>query len=156
MAQAIVEMNKTLAPEDYEKLLHHSYYIVSEASVKGAFFKGQNLRASSTLIFLDLLKYWGHPCTMLTVGGAKKARAANNLLLLEADSSWKNQNVVKHDGKVWKSFEDWGSFATHVSDLLVFRQNFFNSYSYEKFLVCYDIEEHIRSLEYWSIIQKTQ
>lgn len=157
MAQTVVEMTKTLAPEDYEKLLHHSWLITSEAHQKMLFFKGVDLRVSSTLIFLDLLKNWGHPCTMANYDGKKKARAANNLLLLEADSSWKNQSIIKHEDKVFKSFEDFGAHATHVSDLLVFRSSFFSKYDYSNLKdLCYDIGIDLEVTEYWHQVSRNQ
>ena len=142
--------------EEYEKLLHLSYYITSEASAKMRFFKGLDLRASSTLIFLDLLKYWGHPVTMFNLNGAKKSREANNLLLLEVDSAW-NQSQVVWEGVKYKAFDTWGSFATHVSDLLVFRQSVAEKYNYFNLEnLCYDIDTSIKDLEYWRVKNQNQ
>lgn len=149
MAQTLKEPILAPTSEDYEKLLHLSYLVVSEANVKAKFFRGIDLRASSTLIFLDLLKYWGHPVTMFNLNGAKKSRESNNLLLLEVDSAW-NQSQVVWEGVKYKAFDSWGSFATHVSDLLTFRESFFLKYSWEKFNAsCYDIDTETGALEYW-------
>lgn len=143
-----LELSKP-SPEDFEKLLHHSYLIASEAEVKISFFRQENFKVSSTLILLDLLKNWGHPASQSRFKDPKKGRPANNLLLLEVDSSWTSQDVLKLDDKKFKAFEDWGAHAVHVSDLICFRDAYRQRYSYSKFsLICYDIEESIRGLEY--------
>ncbi len=145
---------KVLAPELFQQLLEHSYYIVSEAHTKMAFFKQEDRRASSTLILLDLIKNWGAPATLQNFNGQKKGRPANNLLLLLSDSSW-TQNIVTWEGAKYKAFLDWGSHGTHVSDLLVFRSNFFNKYSLQALDLCYDsIDKEIASLEYWTVISR--
>lgn len=139
-------------PEEFEKLLHHSYLVASEAELKLNFFKQEDTKISSTLILLDLLKNWGHPVTKSRFGCQKKGKPVNNLLLLEVDSSW-NQNFVKFEDKKFKSFEDWGASAVHVSDLICFREAYKQKYCYSKFLLmCYDIEEVIRGQEYqWQL-----
>ncbi len=142
-----------ITEEDFQRLLEHSYYIVSEAYQKMRFFKGHDLKASSTLILMDLIKNWGHPCTKSTLNGAKKAKEANNLLLLPVDSSW-NQKILVWEGAKFKSFQEWGAHATHVSDLLVFRPSFFSKYDYSNLTdSCYDIEEDILRRDYWWLVK---
>lgn len=138
-----------VSPEDFEKLLHHSYLIASEAQTKIGFFKQSNSKVSSTLLLLEMLKNWGHPVTKTRFGCQKKGKFANNLLLLEVDNSW-NQNFVRHEDIKYKTFADWGAHAVHVSDLLCFRPNFFNKFSLSTLELCYDnIDEEILRLEFW-------
>ncbi len=144
---------KTLAPELFQQLLEHSYLIVSDARTKSIFFKQEDRRASSTLILVDLIKNWGHPATCANFNNQKKGRPANNLLLLLSDVSW-NQKIVTWEGQKFKSYDDWGAHATHVSDLICFRDSFYKNYSYTKLEeMCYDqdIEKYI-SMEYWKIV----
>lgn len=142
-------------PEEFENLLHHSYLIVSETFCKANFFFQQEKKASSTLLLLEMLKNFGKAETLPKFKDLKKGRPANNLLLLEVDPSWTSQDVLKgDDGRKFKAFSDWGSHGVHVSDLLVFRPNFFSKYSLTSLDLCYDIEEDLRGLEYWDQVQK--
>lgn len=142
-------------PEEFEQLLHHAYHIVSDLRTKSLFFFQEEKKASSTLLLVEMLKNFGHPATLSKFRDLKKGRPANNLLLLEVDSSWTSQDILKcDDGRKLKAFLDWGSHGVHVSDLLCFRQGFFNKFSLTQLDLCYDIEEDLRGLEYWAQVQK--
>lgn len=141
-------------PDTFNKLLEHSYLIVSEAYQKTVFFHQDDRRASSTLILLDLIKNHNSPISVNRYKCPKKGRPANNLLHLPADKSWTNQ-TLKWEGDSYKSFDDWGAHSVHVSDLLTFRSSFFQKYSYDlyKERLCYDREIiDLSGNEYWSII----
>lgn len=141
-------------PEEFENLLHHSWHIVSDLRTKSLFFFQEEKRASSALILRDLLKNFGHEATLPKFRDLKKGRPANNLLLLEVDSSWTSQDVLKcEDGRKLKAFGDWGAHMVHVSDLLCFRPNFFNKYSLIQLDLCYDIDPELRGLDYWAQIK---
>lgn len=145
-----------MSPEEFEALLHHSYLIASDVYTKGMFFFQQEIKVSSTLILMDMLKNWGHPATLSKFKDLKKGRPANNLLLLEVDPSWTSQDVLKgDDGKKYKAFADWGAHAVHVSDLICFRQSYKDKYNFSRFEdLCYDIDTDLKELEYqWQVIK---
>lgn len=153
MATQVAQVKVTPTNEEFEKLLHSSYLVASEAELKLQFFKQDHTKISSTLILLDLLDCWGHPLTASRYRCPKKGRPANNLLCLPADPSWNQEFIKGDDGLKYKSFSDWGSFAVHLSDLICFRESFKEKYSYAKYLLmCYDIKEDLRHTEYqWQL-----
>lgn len=153
MVQQVIK-EPVVAPtsEEFEQLLHHAYLIASETFCKANFFFQQERKVSSTLLLVDMLRNFNHPAFRARFGCQKKGKPCNNLLLLPVDTSW-NQNFVKYEGEKLKAFQDWGSHAVHVSDLLTFRPSFFEKYNMEKFLsLCYDGSEEInqyKGLEFW-------
>lgn len=148
-----LESKPVLAPETFEQLLHHSYLIASDVYTKGLFFHQQERKVSSTLLLLEMMKNWGHPCTLPKYRDLKKGRPANNLLLLQAEPSW-NQGFIKEGDLKFKAFESWADHAIHVSDLLTFRPNFFNKYSLSRLDLCYDIDIDLLEKEYWRILRR--
>ncbi len=159
--QASKEM--ALAPEQkeefFQKALELTYHIVTDSYDKFALFFQAELKVSSVLLLVDILENsdWGSngpskqrfPCP-------KKGKECNNLLLLETDSSW-NSGALIWEGKKYKTFVDWGTFAVHVSDMLVFRPSFFAKYSEDLFneKVCYDKNiQKYEDLEYWQLKKK--
>jgi hypothetical protein len=136
--------------EFFQNALQASICAAKEAELKLAFFKQQDLKVSSTLILVDILEKsdWGaaipakprYKCP-------KKGRPFNNLLSLEADSSWTSK-VATIDGKKLKMFDDWGAFISHLTDLICFRESYYSKYSLKTLeKSCYD-QNIMKFLEY--------
>lgn len=146
--------------EFFNKALDFAYYLVSEVNMKSSFFYQDMREVSSTLLLADILdkSQWGtHPLAQNRFPDPKKGKFCNNLLLLEIDKAWTSKTVTYRDVK-YKTFEDWGSFATHLTDMLVFRQAFFDKYSYETLLnLDYNegsLVEKFKDTEYWLAKEK--
>jgi hypothetical protein len=107
------------------KAIVFSQYLAEQIENKLSLFYGVEVGISSTTILAEILyksEFGEHPLAQETYP-IKSTKWANNLTLLELDESW-NSKFLKYDGKFFKSFCSWESYATHLSDILVFRKEF--------------------------------
>jgi len=117
------------------KSIDYSWYLWNQTVAKFHFFKGHCEPISSTLILAELLlksEFGEHPLAQ-EVYPPKTTKGANNLMLLENDTSWTGK-LLKYEGKEYKSFANWEEFGVHFTDLLVFRKNEIHPYLYKNLL----------------------
>lgn len=125
-----------MSPEKKEflqKAINLSWYIAQEVADKTMFFHGEEQMVSSTLILADILEKsdWGaHPLAQERYPDLKKGKTCNNLTLLETDKAW-DAGIAVYEGKNFKNFQDWGAFATHLSDMISFRPTVLKVYFYD-------------------------
>ncbi len=106
-----------------------SHHLHNQLKCKLGLFYGFDEEISSTILLAEILyksEFGDHPLAQ-PFYPKKSTKFANNLTLLEVDSSWEGKKL-KWDGKEYKSFESFDDFCVHWTDLLTFRRGMINNY----------------------------
>lgn len=127
--------------EFFVQAVAFSHYLYNQIVAKSSFFN-KPIRVNSTQILAEILfksEFGVHPLCKEKYP-EKDGKWSNNLTCLELDGSW-NGKSLKYEGKFYKCFKDWESFAVHWSDMIVFHSKT-PTMEYNGLITTYDLSRY--------------